>query len=575
VGGVCAADDISDEIMSNDCQDTLEIEQNDIYTTGESSFSSLADEIENASTVLDLSQNYVFNNATDYELNEGIVINKSDFTINGNDYTIDGNNLARIFNIIGGDNITISNLNFVNGKGKSGGAIYTVPSITFINVTFAENSAMMAGAVSSTQKAVFNNVTFINNTAMFGGAIYSEEGYLEIINCQFNNNTATWGGSIYCKNETRISNSAFRNSKSSYGAAIYAENMFVVKNSTFENLYANETAGAIGIKGFDYAEIDGCTFTNTESRKNGGAVFIDIGLRETGTSSITNSKFISSSGDYGGAFVQLGGKIFIGGCEFTNNSAIYDGGAIYLSYLSAVINNTLVNENKISYENLSCGGGLYCDVFNITIENSNFTDNAIQGIYAYDSELNMKNIIFSNNGEAVHGVFLIYDLKNITLGNDTLFLNDTNYDTDFYEIAKNLVLINNVINVAALPSRYDSRDWGWVSSVKDQGDMGSCWTFGTCGALESALLKATGIEYDFSENNMQNSMLQYSKYGIKGEEEGGAREQGLEYVLSWFGVMPSEFDTYDQLGKLSPLITSNDKIHIFDAAFANPRKRNG
>ena len=44
VGAVCAADDISDEIISNDGQDTLEITQNDIYTTGESSFSNLADE---------------------------------------------------------------------------------------------------------------------------------------------------------------------------------------------------------------------------------------------------------------------------------------------------------------------------------------------------------------------------------------------------------------------------------------------------------------------------------------------------------------------------------------------------
>ncbi len=572
VGAVCAVDDISGEIISDDSQDTLEIMQDDVYTTGEGSFSSLADEIENAGTTLDLAKDYVFNNESDYELTEGIVINKTDFTINGNDYTIDGNNMARIFNILGGDNITISNLNFVNAKGKFGGAISSVPSITLINVTFKENRAVVGAAVFSTQNAVFDNVTFANNTAARGGAIYSEDGCFEVINCQFDNNTATWGGSIYCKNETRVSNSVFRNSKSSYGAAIYAEKMFSVKNSTFENLYANETAGAIGIKGFDYVEIDGCTFTNTKSRKNAGAVFIDIGLKETGNSSITNSKFIGSSGDYGGALVQLGGKIFIGGCEFTNNFAIYDGGAIYLSYLTAVINNTSVNGNKLGYEDISCGGGIYCDVFNITIENSNFTDNAIQAVYAYDTELNMNNIIFSNNGEAVHGVFLIYDLKNINPGNDTLFLNDTNYDSNFHEIAKNIVLINNVINVAALPSRYDSRDWGWVSSVKDQGDMGSCWTFGTCGALESALLKATGIEYDFSENNMQNSMLQYSKYGIKGEEEGGAREQGLEYVLSWFGVMPSEFDTYDQLGKLSPLITSNDKIHIFDAAFANPRK---
>ena len=48
VGAVCATDDISDEIISDDGQDTLEITQYDIYMTGESSFSNLADEIENA-----------------------------------------------------------------------------------------------------------------------------------------------------------------------------------------------------------------------------------------------------------------------------------------------------------------------------------------------------------------------------------------------------------------------------------------------------------------------------------------------------------------------------------------------
>ena len=58
-------------------------------------------------------------------------------------------------------------------------------------------------------------------------------------------------------------------------------------------------------------------------------------------------------------------------------------------------NNTLINENRLSYENFSCGGGIYCDVDTITVENCNFTNNAFQGIYAYDSELTMKNIIFS------------------------------------------------------------------------------------------------------------------------------------------------------------------------------------
>ena len=66
VGAVCAVDDISGEIISDDSQDTLEIMQDDVYTTGEGSFSSLADEIENAGTTLDLAKDYVFNNESDY-----------------------------------------------------------------------------------------------------------------------------------------------------------------------------------------------------------------------------------------------------------------------------------------------------------------------------------------------------------------------------------------------------------------------------------------------------------------------------------------------------------------------------
>ena len=70
-----------------------------------------------------------------------------------------------------------------------------------------------------------------------------------------------------------------------------------------------------------------------------------------------------------------------------------------------------------------------------------------------------------------------------------------------------LTLINNAISVDTLPKRFDLRDWGWVSPVRNQGWMGACWTFGMTGTLESALLKATGIAADLSENNMQNTML--------------------------------------------------------------------
>lgn len=42
---------------------------------------------------------------------------------------------------------------------------------------------------------------------------------------------------------------------------------------------------------------------------------------------------------------------------------------------------------------------------------------------------------------------------------------------------------------AQLPSTYDLRTLGQVTSVKDQGDCGACWAFATCAAIESAWLK--------------------------------------------------------------------------------------
>ena len=50
-------------------------------------------------------------------------------------------------------------------------------------------------------------------------------------------------------------------------------------------------------------------------------------------------------------------------------------------------------------------------------------------------------------------------------------------------------------------------EYGIVSPVKDQGQNGACWAFGTVAALESAFLKATNgkLTLDISENNLQNT----------------------------------------------------------------------
>ena len=546
--------------------------------SAEGNFTALQDEIELSTESIDINQDYVYDNGTDYELNSGILINKSDFTINGNGHTIDGSNQARIFDIAG-NNITISNLIFINGySNANGGAILSNGNLNLINCIFENNSANDGGAISTDSVNMKNN-TFNANTAKFGASVtfldnakIEDSKFLNSRNYTYSMIYGTGPGSIL------INNCEFLNSSSKYAPAIYIakKNNATIKNSIFKDLHALLSSGAITMKNMqNQIEIENCLFINTTAVNNGGALYLDMDddLNESNANIIIkNNTFINSSANFGGAIVQLGGNLAIIDSQFIENEAEYNGAAIYVSYVNLKMENTQIISNRILDEDMYGGGGIYCDKANVAINNSLFEKNTKNAIYSYGCKLFIENTSFSKNTEAIHGVFTTSILKDNDYGNDTLFLNDTYYPTVIEESSMKIQLINNTINVTNLPSCYNSRDWGWVSSVKDQGDMGSCWTFGNCGALESALLKATGIEYDLSENNMQNSMLKYSKYGVTTICEGGIYTQGLEYGISWLGIFPSKYDAYDEIGKISPLINAGENIHIQDAIFIEPRK---
>jgi len=91
--------------------------------------------------------------------------------------------------------------------------------------------------------------------------------------------------------------------------------------------------------------------------------------------------------------------------------------------------------------------------------------------------------------------------------------------------------------VASLPASYDLRTLNRVTPVRDQGNCGSCWTFGTMASLESALMPAE--TRDFSENNLKNTA------GFDwGPCDGGNADMSTAYLMRWSGPINESDDPY-------------------------------
>ena len=582
IGVVSAHDNATDDLNMDDSEITQDEILSDENQAG--TLVDLQNEIEAATDSIEINRDYEYNYETDKVIIR-ILINKPSFVINGNNHVIDAKNSMGLFVAQNGINLTINNLILKNAYDENyTGLIFINSYVTTNNVTFENCCGYYGTVVCGAATYISNNDKFIDSTGPLG-VITLQNSRLLMNNALLKSNKELNNGFIYSQypSEIYVTNSTFANTTSNYTAAIKGDIKTVVKNCRFYNLHSHLTAGAIGLKTDVVAEIDNCLFENVSSQKNGGAVYIDV-LGYGGTSGgviVNNTMFKRCSSEFGGAYVQLGGILNMNNCTFEENNATYGGGAVYNSGITRfILSNSTFTSNRVtaSDETMECNGGaIYNDNGNFEIRKCTFNNNyAVDGgaIYAYYNALSISNTSFSgNNLNAVYCVFNRKEvvLENVTNETDIFSLNNTQYLTGFEGEGMEYSVLDNSINVKELPTRFDLRDWKWVTPVKNQGNTGACWVFGTTGAIESAILKNIGIAYEISENNIFNNALAYSIYGHNNLFEPGGPFDATGYVLNWFGIIPTEYDVYDELGKISPVIDTEKKIHVQDCIFLYPQ----
>ncbi|XP_022913978.2 digestive cysteine proteinase 1 [Onthophagus taurus] len=128
-------------------------------------------------------------------------------------------------------------------------------------------------------------------------------------------------------------------------------------------------------------------------------------------------------------------------------------------------------------------------------------------------------------------------------------------------------------NRLALPTQFDWRIFGAVTPVKDQSVCGSCWSFGTIGAVEGALFLKTKNLVRLSQQALIDCSWGYGNNGCDGGEDFRAYQWMLKH-----GGVPTEEDYGPYLGQdgychidsVTPVakitgyvnVTSNDPIAL-------------
>lgn len=463
-----------------------------------------------------------------------------------------------------------------------GGSIYTETSnLKLKNLKFTFCRAYSHGGMID---SISSNIILENSELMYyfsyndaGGAIYNVKGDLKVINSTFECGKAKKSGGAISNlhsNLTVLSSKFTENTAFAYGGTLYSiyGNIYV-SDSLFNTSDAYD-GGAI------YTELtDSSIFTNN--------IFLNTTLNSAATITRVNSdkQFVETGNHYEDSYhIMMEFVSYLNNKKFTLKS----------DTLTYILSNTgiYLNEYANTAEKGDTSKQVSLDFWDSDYPNSNtiFKNyfDLVTPTYeltkssSFDKDINNLNFkIYDDAGtlitqgvKPVQGITHLLNTSRIDFSNK--MIKESSYSDEIVLLAYTYSSMNSVTSdLTSIPSHYDSRDYGYITPVKDQAGGGNCWAFSGIATLEACIKKITNCTFDFSEENVKNLMATYSSIGVNKQTNAGGHEyMFMAYLTSWAGPIPDDTEIYDDTSLLSSyyntgfpiqniyFIPSNDKNAI-------------
>ena len=97
------------------------------------------------------------------------------------------------------------------------------------------------------------------------------------------------------------------------------------------------------------------------------------------------------------------------------------------------------------------------------------------------------------------------------------------------------------LSVYAAPAKYSAVEQGYITSVKDQGNWGTCWAFSSTAISEASLIKEFPDKFNAENTDLSENLLSYmlshpALYGqLNSSGDTATYNEGSTYYLEYGG----------------------------------------